>query len=329
MVSSWFPPRIHGPWPTRLPVDGSAPPLPAGSHRWLVWNVQYAAGRGYRFFYDDGPDVAVARSDVYANLRGMDALIREAAPDFALLQEVDRRSRRTGEIDEHRALTAAGGWPCHVTAPYHRVRYVPVPLPTPLGGVDFHLSVLSRWQLEDARRTGLPLLREGWVRRQFNLRRAILEVDVPIAGGGRLRVLNTHLSAFARGDGSLEAQVDTLADRMRAADATCDAWILAGDLNALPPGDDAARLGPDARDYPEATSPLVRLYDQFASAVPAAAHTDDPAPWRTYLPPGADEPDRAIDHVFYGGALRVDAARVLRGGARWSDHLPIVVDARL
>ena len=326
LPARWVEPWLHGPWPDHLPIANDGPTIPTGPVRLLVWNLQYAAGRRYHFFYDGGQDVAVARSDVERNLAAIANTLASERPDFALLQEVDRHSRRTAEIDQHARLVEMGGWSSHTSAPYHRVCYVPVPFPAALGRVDFHLSVLGRHTIRAARRIALPLLNEGWLRRQFNLRRAVLEVDVPLADGGTLRLMNTHLSAFARGDGSLAAQVEVLDARMAQATREVDAWVLAGDLNALPPGDDAGRLGADARDYPEKTSPIAALFDRYQSAIPAAAHAADPEPWRTYLPPGAAAPDRAIDHVFYGGRIDVREVVVLREHAELSDHLPIRLD---
>jgi hypothetical protein len=71
----------------------------------------------------------------------------------------------------------------------------------------------------------------------FNLKRALFELQMPLEGGGAMTVLHTHLSAFSHGDGTLEAQVAALLECGAAATTAGQPWLLAGDMNALPPGD--------------------------------------------------------------------------------------------
>src|SRR5690606_7940906 len=134
-------------------------------------------------------------------------VVRAADPDIVLWQEVDRGSRRTAFVDQLEALQARLDLPCAVATPYHRAPYVPHPSHEHLGRVDMNLAVSSRYRLSSATRWQLPLLQESAVRRLFNLRRALLEVRVPVEGGGELRLFDTHLSAFSRGDGTLPKQI--------------------------------------------------------------------------------------------------------------------------
>jgi endonuclease/exonuclease/phosphatase family metal-dependent hydrolase len=287
----------------------------------LVWNVQFCGSRRHRFFYDGGRAVSVPEGDVRGSIAAMSAALRQEVPDLVVLQEVDRDSRRTRRIDQHAALLEAGGWASHASTPYHRVRYVPYPNHEHLGRVDMALSVFSRFHIAKARHHPLPLLKEGRVRQWFNLRRAALELHLPVAGGGTLRLFDTHLSAFSRGDGTLAAQIAVLDSLLCDAERE-GAWLLAGDLNALPPGDDPRRL-PDPQEYPEATSPVARLLERYRSPVAA-----DPCAerWRTYLPFGLDAPDRTLDWVFHGSGVQITGFEVLRAYSALSDHLPVRFD---
>jgi endonuclease/exonuclease/phosphatase family metal-dependent hydrolase len=309
-----FPDRVE---PVAVVSDPTAPLLPRGAPvRALVWNIQYCGSRRHHFFYDGGRQVHVPPGDMAATLAEVARVIRAADPDLVLLQEVDRGSDRTGRVDEHAELLRQTGYPCHASAPYHRAAWVPHPTHQPMGRVDMHLSVFSRHPIASAQRVQLALLQEPWWRRMFNLKRAVLEVRLPVEGGGELAVLNTHLSAFSHGDGTLQRQVATLLGR-----ATGERlFLLAGDMNALPPGDDARRLGEAAVEYPEATSPVAPLFRRLRAFSPAAP---DPA-WRSYLPFGATEPDRQIDYVFCGQEVQPGAAQVLQERSI-SDHLPILV----
>lgn len=306
------------------------PPLiPGQPLSLLLWNVQYAAGRDQVFFYDGGPAVHVAADVVQQSLDRIGAVLRQVDADLVLLQEVDRSSDRTGRVDQLAELLRRAPYPLHLSAPYHRSPYIPFPDRQHLGRMDMHLVVLSRIQIHQAIRHQLPTLRESWLRRQFNLRRALLELRLPRAGEGELAVMLTHLSAFSRGDGTLPRQVAALVQRLCDLDQDAVPWLLGGDLNALPPGDDPARLGVGAALYPERITPISVLFDRWRSVIDAEAHASSPQRWRTWLPPGERRADRALDHAFTSIGLEVLEVDVLRQVDDVSDHLPIRVVIRV
>ncbi|MCB9683275.1 MAG: endonuclease/exonuclease/phosphatase family protein [Alphaproteobacteria bacterium] len=315
--------------PAEVVCAADAPPLPRGRPlKVLMWNLQYGGTRKHHFFYDGGPDVHVPEADVRWAVDRIALVIAEQDPDLVILQEVDRGSDRTHRIDELAALLDRLPYGCHAATPYHQVAYVPTPSQQHLGKVDMHLAVLSRYRIDAATRTQLPLLDEPWWRRIFNLRRALLDVSLPIDGGGTLRVFDTHLSAFSKGDGTLDKQVAVLDQRAAEVETRHEPWLLAGDLNALPPGDDASRLGHDAALYAEDTSPVKRLFDRYDAVVPLPQLLGDAQRWRTYIPFGADLPDRVLDYVFVGRAVDTGTVQVLPV-LDASDHLPILVEITL
>lgn len=292
----------------------------------LTWNIQFSAGRSQKFFYDGGDAVHVPSAEVWSTLDRIGQVLRDQSADIVLLQEVDRGSDRTGRVDQHAELLARVPYPCHTSTPYHRNRYVPFPPAQHLGRIDMHLSVFSRFRMTDAVRWRLPELMESWVRRQFNLRRALLELSVPLSDGRSLGLFDVHLSAFSRGDGTLPRQLETIAQRLQTRGPP---FLIAGDFNALPPGDDPSRLGADSALYADEGDPLGILFDAWQSAIPAEAHQDEPDRYRTWLPPGLDEADRAIDHVFVSPGVEVLDATVLTGISSVSDHLPMRLEIRV
>lgn len=347
-------------WPAPLErvavrCDGPGPRStlrPGERVRLLSWNLQYGASRRYHFFYDGGRDVYADWHVVQETLDAMARVLREARPDLLLLQEVDRDAARTARIDELTRLrqgiaapTLPSGAPprssgasapplripCWASTRYHRSRYVPVPLHRPLGRVNMHLATGSRFRASWGLRRALPLLREPAWRRAFNLKRAILEVALPVQGRATpLLLLNTHLSAFSQGDGTLDRQIHVILARLRELDARSIPWILAGDFNLLPPGDRPDRLQRDAGLY-EGTSthnPLAPLYRRYRNGVTPETAPRDPRATFTYQPFGAPKPDRRIDYVFVSDAIRIHAFRVLRTPATrpLSDHLPLLME---
>ncbi len=305
----------------RAPVASadSAPLLPRGEPlKVLVWNIQFSASHDYIFFYDGGETVSVPSDKVTTTLDEIAAFIRAQDPDIVVLQEVDRSSRRTGYIDQHALLREKLDMPSHTAAPYHKAAYVPHPPHEHMGKVDMNLSVFSKYRIDSATRHQLPLLQEGFVRRMFNLRRAVLEVRLPVDGGGELVVMDTHLSAFSMNDGTLERQVAQLGELSASVDGEGVAWFLTGDFNALPPGDEPSRI--DAAEFYSPSSGVQPLFDAWTT--PFAA--DEPM-HRTYVPHGATEPDRVIDYLFHGERAEVTDLVVHRDAHRLSDHLPFTV----
>ncbi len=315
--------RFERPVPEPASVMGDAPPFPAD--RPLVvacWNIQYCGGRSAAFFYDGGPRVHVDEAERDATLAAVVAELRAIDADVVLLQEVDVRSDRTGRLDQRRAIADALAVPTYAYAPYFDVPYVPAPFREPLGRVRCDLLVLSKWKLAWATRHPLPMLAEHPLRRAYNLRRAVLEVNLACAGGRRLSLMNVHLSAFSFGDGTLARQMDVI-DRLCAErEREGVPWLLAGDFNSLPPWDPPARLDPaHAPEYRDATPPLERMFERWNSPLPRDAEL---ARFGTYVPIGSNGPDRIIDHVFHGAGLRVADHQVHQGLGHVSDHLPLV-----
>ena len=323
LLQAYDPPPEH---PLEVSCQEPAEPLAAGRPFTLVsWNIQFCGSRQLHFFYDGGEAVDVPPDLARSTLEGVVRVLAQAAPDLLAIQEIDRDSARTGHVDQGAAIREGIGLACWVTAPYHRSVFVPHPLPNALGAVDMHLGLYARAPLSGAIRTQLPLLREPWYRRAFNLKRAILTADVPVAGAEQpLALATVHLSAFSYGDGTLARQVDAIEAWIRAR-APGQPWILAGDLNLLPPGDDPARLGADAACYSDPGSPIGRLLPAHREVLGEQLAEEH----RTYLPFGAARPDRKIDYVFVGGPIDVIEARVMTEHAELSDHLPIFVRLRV
>ncbi len=286
----------------------------------LAWNLQYSASRKHRFFYDGGDVVHVPQADVDATVRAISKVLQEQTPDLALLQEVDRDSTRTGRVDQLPSFKIAAAAACAAAAPYHKSPFVPAPTNEPLGRVDMELALLSRGPMTNAHRIQLPLLDEPFYRQVFNLKRAILTAEIPVEGWGQpLAVADTHLSAFSHGDGTLQRQVDRLVEWIEARPEG-QPWILAGDMNLLPPGFDKSTLSTERDLYADTDNPIAELLPLGTEVL-----GDQLAPGnRTYLPYGARQPDRKIDYMLVGGPIHVVTAEVLHQHDDISDHLPVV-----
>ncbi|MSQ01414.1 MAG: hypothetical protein EXR71_05910 [Myxococcales bacterium] len=292
--------------------------------RIVTWNLQYCGGRQGVFFYDGGRRVRVPRAEQDRVFDGIVEVLRRLDADVLILQEVDRGSARTDRVDQLARLCQALPGFAAVSTPIHRNRFVPHPWWHPLGRVDFHLATLARARPESPRRVALPLLPESPLVQHFNLHRALLIAELPLADGRRFAIGNTHLSAFSGGDDTLSRQ---MLEVERWYGDAAPLGILGGDLNLLPPGDDPARLGTDGVDHPRERPEIDAFFARHRSALDPVAQRVPQA--GTYLPPGADRPDRTLDWIFAGLGWEVSASRVEPVDPLLSDHWPIVADIRI
>lgn len=318
----------HRPRPQEpLRVTGLRPaaPLQVGAPFTVVsWNLQFCGSRQQHFFYDGGPAVAVPPDLEAATRRGIGDVLAAVDPALALLQEIDRGADRTGGVDQLPSLAQSAGAAAVVSAPYHRCSYVPKPASAPLGRAELHLALLSRAPLQRAVRTQLAAKRSPRLVQVYDLKRCLLTATVSLADGRALHVATTHLSAFSHGDGTLARQIDAVEAWMSSRPPECP-WVLGGDFNLLPPGDDPGRLPNGPALYADAANPLARLVPRFREVAGTGRLLAPSA--RTYLPFGAPEPDRKIDYVFVGGPLEVVDHHVLP--VDWSDHRPLVTTLRV
>ncbi|MEM1007816.1 MAG: endonuclease/exonuclease/phosphatase family protein [Myxococcota bacterium] len=302
---------------------------PGSRIRILIWNIQYGGSRKYHFFYDGGKHVHAEKQIVQQNLQDIRKVIQKQNPDIVLFQEIDRRSTRSAYIDQLEALWDPKAFACYTTTPYFKSKYVPTPSHQHMREVDMHLTIFSKFKLQNAVRYALPQLNESFLRRTFNLKRAILRTHIPIEGETQPFVLlNTHLSAFSFGDGTLQKQVSKVQSIVQRSQQKKAFWFLAGDFNMLPPQDHPKRLGKDGDYYnPPKTNPILALFQDYQSGLKLEVYKQNPTLYNTYIPFAAKQPDRWIDHVFTHKDIKVERYQVLQ--TFLSDHLPILVDVRL
>jgi endonuclease/exonuclease/phosphatase family metal-dependent hydrolase len=312
---------------------GGAPVLsPGQTIKVITFNAQFFAGTRYNFFYDGGPDTLVDPDDVYTTISRFAEFVTEERPDFLLLQEVDSRARRTGYLDEVGLLRDALPIDLrnYVTADYWRSRFVPHP--KIWGAASTKLAIFSRYRLAGARRYRLPLRPGNPIANDFNLKRAILEVEIPSRDGGVLAMLNTHLDAFPNGTDIMDRQVDKLHRFLAHLDQQNRPWIIGGDFNLLPPGQ-RARLPFETRERysePSAITQIYRSYQGVPTVHDATASAMDQFFTYTMRTESKRIPARTLDYLFAAPSVSVEKYGVRQNGMLdLSDHLPVVAEFRL
>jgi len=315
----------------------NAPSLSAGqSIKLYNQNVQFMAGKNYVFFYDlpnnAGPDERPSSNDVTKTLHGLAALITQQDPDIILLQEVDDGAKRTDYADQLDQLLALlpNDYACHSSSFYWKASYVPHP--RIMGAVGTKLSIISKYKIMSATRTQLSLIPQDPINQLFNLKRALQEVRLPVEGANELVILNTHLSAFSKGTGTLERQIKQINGRLQSLNNSKKPWVISGDFNLLPPNT-YSLLTKEQRRYHEKNSAIKALYQQYL-AIPSLDNTksEHRQAWFTYSPNNAHTklPDRTIDYYFYSPQLSMKNAFVEQDKSlSLSDHMPLIASFTL
>jgi endonuclease/exonuclease/phosphatase family metal-dependent hydrolase len=312
--------------------ETASPLLPGQRIRVVSYNVQFLAGIGYHFFYEGGPDTLVTRDDIEANAAWVSAFLAKTNPDLVLLQEVDNGARRTSYLNELTLLRNAlpPELQNYVATYYWKSKFVPHP--KILGSAGTMLVIFSRYRLGNARRYQLPRTPGNFIENDFNLKRAILEVELPMADGGLLTILNTHLEAFPKNTNVMERQIRKVLERLNWLSEQNQPWILGGDFNLLPPGQ-AARLPPEARGIHREPSEIGLVYKRY-SGVPILKEAVGDQMERCFTftqRSGQDRiPVRTLDYLFSGPMVTIERYSVQQENMlNVSDHLPLIAEAVL
>jgi endonuclease/exonuclease/phosphatase family metal-dependent hydrolase len=315
----------------------AAPQLVPGQQlKVLSWNLQFLAGRpGNNFFYDGGNDPWPSLQTVMANAQAVANIIRQEDPDVILLQELDDGAERTHYKDQLQLILGLlpTDYAVHTSSFYWQADFVPHS--ELLGGVGMKMSIISKYRLASAKRYALPAITtDDILARQYNLKRAIQGTYLPIKGGGKLNLLNTHLSAYAQGSDTMLRQV-AMVDKVLETYATAgEPVLIAGDFNLLPSDAAYRNLGAGSRKYyNESGTEITPLLERYSS-VPSLPETlgANGQNWFTHIANDnhSESPDKTIDYIFYTGklALREHYVRSL-DTLRISDHLPVVANFTL
>ncbi|HSJ06937.1 MAG TPA: endonuclease/exonuclease/phosphatase family protein [Longimicrobiales bacterium] len=246
-----------------LPAAG-----PADSHlRVLTYNIH--AGRD---------------AEQAPNLDRVAAVILDAAADVVLLQEVDRRTLRSGGEDHYDTLMRLTGMHGGFASSLD------------YQGGEYGVAVLSRHPIDSAQTVRLhvqpPQERAGG---SFEPRVGIhVVLRTP---RGPVHVVNTHLDPAGEATFRHQEVIALLAHASGSVPPDA-ALIVGGDLNARP-------------DTPEVAALRLSFTDAWERC-------GDGGPGFSYP---AHRPDRRIDYILFRG-LRCTSSRVIDSGA--SDHRPVL-----
>ncbi|MCP4294721.1 MAG: endonuclease/exonuclease/phosphatase family protein [Proteobacteria bacterium] len=315
--------------PVYCPVK--APELKKGKNlKILNWNVQFMAGTNNTFFFEGGKDTRASREDIDWTNGEVARIINDENPDIILLQEMDEGATRTdGENQLERLLPLISrDYQCYTSTYYWKSDYVPHP--QIMGSVGMKLITLSKYKINRGFRHYLDEVPDFFLVQWFSVKRAVLGAQFPIADGGRLNILNTHLSAFTKGTSIMKKQVKQVNNLLQGLEEKGEPWVMGGDFNLLPPGIDRHSLMAESeRQLYSGESEISDLLNLYKSAATIKQlRGENQQEHYTHLPnyEGIDNLDRTIDYIFYSDNLEFVNYQVRQEDTqKISDHMPMLM----
>ena len=295
----------------------------------LSWNIGYGAlGDNADFFMDGGEMVKSADEErIMLNMDGIMSRIESVKPDIFFLQEVDKDSARSYNIDEVAMLRDRFKGRESTYGINYKTPFVPYPVP-PLGKVESGIMTFTGGHVATATRVQLPIPFK-WPVRAVNLKRCVTETHVPLKDSNKELVLfNLHLEAYDSGAGKI-AQTKMLEELLREERDAGNYVIAGGDFNQIfstedkdtypaqegkwQPGEiDVSQVGEGWQFLMDENVPSCRSLDQpYVGA--------DKAGFQFYL----------IDGFIVSDNIQVDELKTLDLDFVNSDHNPVVLKFKI
>jgi endonuclease/exonuclease/phosphatase family metal-dependent hydrolase len=202
----------------------------------LTWNIGYCGlDREMDFFYDGGTKVFTPRNKCIENLDAVKRFLNNYdSIDFLLIQEIDKKSKRSYNINQFDTLSKFLNDYHSFFAKNYDVFFVPVPPASPMGKVLSGLATFSKIQPSSSVRYSFPG-KYSFPKQLFMLDRCFLVNRYPLENGKELLVINTHNEAFDPGE-IRKAQMAYLKEFLLSEYEKGNYIITGGDWNQSPPG---------------------------------------------------------------------------------------------
>jgi len=300
----------------------------------MTWNVKFGGGRIDFFFDCHGDRVIMEKEEVEQNMNVLVKKIREVNPDILFLQEVDIGAKRSAFVNQVQNLLDNTELNFGVYASQWKAKHIPS---DGIGKMNSGNAILTKWQLQDAKRLALPLIGEqNFVVRYFYLKRNLLHAKLK-GVEGELHLLNTHASAYAK-DNTKKQQLEIIKAYADSIDAKGESFILAGDFNALPPNTKQTRnfddsvcqdADYDADDYSTETDWMKSYYETYKSAICLGDYSNDNLKHFTHTTDKNGFWNRKTDYIFTNKQFVSGTGQTIQNWMGASDHAPIIANYEL
>ncbi len=301
-------------------ADGA---VPVGESLSLVtYNIGFGAySSDYSFFMDGGKySRAYSKDEVLKNTNGALEAIKEEAPDFVLLQEVDVDGTRSYHVDQTEIMRNGLSKYESVFAQNYNSAYFLYPFNQPIGANRSGLMSFSRYNVEASARRSLPI--EESLYKYLDLDRAYTVSELPAANGKKLVLYNVHLSAYTS-DGSIaDEQLKMLSADMEAQYKAGNYVVAAGDFNKDLLGDSSQYFKRAEGEFTWAKPFDASLLPEGFSChsgtnVPTCRNADS-----AYRADGTDFV-LSVDGIIISPNVKLELCETIDLGFAYSDHNPV------
>ena len=202
----------------------------------LSWNIGYCGlDKSMDFFYDGGTHVRTSKENTINNLEKILNFIKQQdSIEFFLLQEVDKKSKRTYRINEYDTIRDALKNYHAFFGKNYDVFFVPSPPAHPYGKVLSGIMSLSEFEPQKVTRYSFPG-KYAFPKGLFMLDRCFLVSRFKLNNDKEFVLINTHNEAFDPGD-QRKAQMEYLKKFVMAEYLKGNYIVVGGDWNQCPPG---------------------------------------------------------------------------------------------
>ena len=291
----------------------------------LTWNIGYAGlDKEMDFFYDGGTKVITPEANCRENIAEIgNYLKKNDTIDFIILQEVDRKSKRSYKIDEFADISEKLTGYKSFFAKNYDVFFVPMPLSNPMGKVVSGIATFSKYTPGSSVRFSLPG-DFGFPTQLFYLDRCFMVNRYKMTNSKELVLINTHNEAFDEGD-IRRAQMEMLKGFIINEYNSGNYIIAGGDWNQCPPG-----FKPAFQENQVNTAQMVMesdylpvgwiyVFDPESPSNRSVVAAYDPSTTTTTV----------IDFFILSPNLEPVSVKCLNLGFEYSDHNPVIVQVKL
>ena len=293
----------------------------------FTWNLGYGGlGKEMDFFYDGGKAVRAPRDIWDKDFKGQEDLIaKNDSIDFYLIQEIDRNSARSYEVDQFREINHALEGFTAAFAINYNVKFVPAPYFRPMGKVYGGVAMYSKYTPLSATRFQYPG-HFPWPTRIFFLDRCFISERFALQNGKELIVIDTHNSAYDESGTVKSQEMEFLKKYMMAEYEKGNYVIAGGDWNQSPPGYDSKTFAaggpsgfiPPDLDFDYLPEGWLWCYDP---TTPTNRNVDKPLNAQTFK--------TIIDFFVISPNIQILKVKAIDTGFDFSDHQPVVMQVEL
>lgn len=291
----------------------------------ITYNIGYCGiDKDQDVFIDGGHGAgSESKEKTLENLKGITDFLVKENPDFALVQEVDTKSKRSFNVNQYEYLKKSLKDSSAAFALNYKVLWIPYPFLRPYGYVNSGIGTFSRYNISEAKRYQYPG-KEMLLKRIWFLDRCFLTSRVSVESGKELIVINTHCSAYDKGGKMKLEQMKYLSQFIDSEYKKGNYVLVGGDWNQLMPGTDP-KLFNMTGDMPNwlKTVPkdfLPKGFKWVADPTTPSNRSDD-APYEkgnNYL--------SVIDGFLVSDNIEVKTIKTYPLEFRYTDHNPVKIE---